>query len=243
MQMTSTWGGQSQVQQNVSVRDLQRDAGVAAEVCTVTVNQAPHIVHQLDNNLTISCNFTTRHCSGSPVVTWFSIHGSKSTSQCLDHCKFEEENDKSHSDSSTQSWVANLNISRVSWEDSGIYYCGVAYPNIPGQPRLMGNGTTLRIGGQKRSILWLQLLMVSILSLYAICITVYLVQTLQSLKSVDLLRRNPSEVPGKAHTSRAVKALTNELNYKFRKGSNDPSSQPQLQSHSAAPDDSIYQNM
>ncbi|XP_062915467.1 immunoglobulin superfamily member 6-like isoform X1 [Mobula hypostoma] len=211
-------------------------AGVAAQVCTVTVSQAPLILHQLTINLTISCNFTTRHCSGSPVVTWFSIHGSETRSQCLDDCKVKQATDKPHSDRATQSWVASLNIPRVSWEDSVTYYCCVAYPVPSGQARQMGNGT--RIGDQRRSILWLKSLVLSVLSLYAICITVYLVQILRSLR-VDL----HGKAPDREQKSRVVQALTRELNCKFRKESQDPPSQPQLQSNSVATDDSIYQNM
>ncbi|XP_051878488.1 uncharacterized protein si:ch211-139g16.8 isoform X5 [Pristis pectinata] len=58
-------------------------------------------------------------------------------------------------------------------------------------PRACGNVGT---PGDRRLNLWLQSALLTILSLYALCITINLAQTIRSTTRVDLLHRNPSSI-------------------------------------------------
>ncbi|XP_051878485.1 immunoglobulin superfamily member 6 isoform X2 [Pristis pectinata] len=172
-----------------------RSAGMDTQNCTVTVNQVPLVVHPLANNLTIACSFTALHCTGSPEVMWFHIRGNRSRSLCPRACGNVGTPGKFHLEGPIHTGNANLAIQQVSQEDNGVYYCGVAFrASRSHKSRQMGSGTTLRVGGDRRLNLWLQSALLTILSLYALCITINLAQTIRSTTRVDLLHRNPSSI-------------------------------------------------
>ncbi|XP_032896486.1 immunoglobulin superfamily member 6 [Amblyraja radiata] len=223
------------------VMDL-RTAGLVAATCVVAVQQKPLVVEQLASNVTITCNFTARHCSGQPQVTWYSIHGDRSRKLCVGECPDEVDGGRFQLQAPVGKGTANLRIGQVTGEDSGVYICTVAYNHTSAlTARQAGNGTTLKVTDHGGIDLWLQSILIAVLSIYALCITINLLQTLKPSRKVDLQHRSSSSLVEESG-SLALQAIAHELHSKFRKGSHSSLSPPQQ--HTAGPvDESIYQNV
>uniref|UniRef100_UPI00398ECE4A immunoglobulin superfamily member 6-like n=1 Tax=Pristiophorus japonicus TaxID=55135 RepID=UPI00398ECE4A len=196
----------------------------------------------LSNNLSIACTFTAPSCSGLPEVLWFRIKVNKTKNLCLGPCKGTESPGKFHLNGSTAGSDATLRIQRAAQDDSGVYYCGVAYQSSSSdKSKQTGSGTTLvvRASGFKAtgSGLWLQSTLMIILSLYTICITILLVQTCSSTKKAN----HSSDTPSEEQKSRAFQALALEFNRRYRNENQETTFQ-EAQTNSAEDEDSIYQN-
>ncbi|XP_067912719.1 immunoglobulin superfamily member 6-like [Heterodontus francisci] len=221
-------------------------AGFAAQGCTVTVKQEPFIEQLSTNNMTIGCTFTAVNCSGSAKVLWFKINVNKTRNLCLGHCSSTETPGKFTLPSSISTGDATLRVQHVIHTDSGVYYCGVAFQSSSSvKSKQLGSGTTLVVREYGNSImgsdLWLQSTLIIIFLLYAICITILLIQTIKATRQANSSPKHSSNDLNEEQKSQAFKELAREFNRKYR-NKNQETTLQEAQTDCAQHDDTVYQN-
>ncbi|XP_078095956.1 immunoglobulin superfamily member 6-like isoform X1 [Mustelus asterias] len=210
--------------------------GFAAQECTVTVNQEPFIEGHLNHNVTISCTYTSNGCMGDANVLWFMINNKGAINICSGVCSNTVSNSRFTLSAST-----SLRIQQVTHNDSGVYYCGVAFKGSSSfKSKQTGNGTTLVVKDAMGSDLWLQSTLIIILSLYSICITILLVQTIRSMQKDNSIHNHSSNIPDEKEKSRVCKDLAQEFNRKYRQ--TQQTALQEVQPDCVHFDDTIYQN-
>ncbi|XP_078095957.1 uncharacterized protein LOC144510391 isoform X2 [Mustelus asterias] len=90
------------------------------------------------------------------------------------------------------------------------------------------------------SDLWLQSTLIIILSLYSICITILLVQTIRSMQKDNSIHNHSSNIPDEKEKSRVCKDLAQEFNRKYRQ--TQQTALQEVQPDCVHFDDTIYQN-
>ncbi|XP_038676085.1 immunoglobulin superfamily member 6-like [Scyliorhinus canicula] len=214
--------------------------GFAAQECTVAINQEPFIEGRLNRNMTISCNFTSFSCKGKAKVLWFRINTNKTINLCSGACSNTVTNGRFTLSDPRD--IASLRIQQVTQNDSGMYYCGIAFQGSSfAKSKQTGNGTMVVVTGDMGSDLWLQSTLIIILSLYTICITFLLVQTIRSMKKANSAHNQDSNIPNEEQKSQVCKDLAMEFNRKYR-NNNQQTTLQEVQSHCAETDNTIYQN-
>ncbi|XP_020368602.1 immunoglobulin superfamily member 6 isoform X1 [Rhincodon typus] len=223
-------------------------AGFASKDCTVTVNQEPFIEGHLTENVTINCTFTHANCFNTPKVLWFRINTNQTTNLCSGACSSESSNGRFTLSGTSSGGNAALRIQQLTKADNGMYYCGVAFQKSPSiKSKQMGNGTMLVLKGPTDigSDLLLQSTLILILTLYTICITILLAQTIRLMQQANSNHNHSRNDPNEEQKSRAFKDLALEFNKKYRnkKQETEVSEEKQeAQLQCAQYDDSIYQN-
>ena len=137
-----TKGGERSTQQ----ARLLPPAGAAGN-CTVSVVQPPSLeVDYTQKAVTMHCSFSTAGCPAEqPTSLWFRYGALQPENLCLDGCR--NETDKFTLVNLAQNQVS-LTVNRLTFNDSAIYICGIAFPSSK-EPRAKqtGGGTVLVVRG------------------------------------------------------------------------------------------------
>ena len=140
-----TKGGEKPTQQ----AHLLPPTGVADD-CTVSVSQLPELeVDYRQKVVTLTCSFSTVGCPAEkPTRLWFRYGTHEPENLCLNGCS--SETDKYTLKNPAQNQVS-LTVNRLTFNDSAIYICGIAFPSSK-QPRAKqtGGGTVLVVRGQSK---------------------------------------------------------------------------------------------
>ncbi|XP_043567335.1 uncharacterized protein LOC122560603 isoform X1 [Chiloscyllium plagiosum] len=218
-------------------------AGFAAKDCTVTVNQEPFIEGHLTNNVTINCTFIS-NCVDTPSVLWFRINSNRTTNLCSGVCSSIPSNGRFILAGASSGGNAALRIQQLTQADNGMYYCGVCFQKSTSiKSKQMGNGTMLVLKGSTDtgSNELLESTLLIILTLYTICITILLVQTIRLMQMGNSNHNHSRNSPNEEQKSRAFKELAQEFNKKYSNKNQEvevSAEKEEAQPHN----DRIYQN-
>eukprot|EP00069_Balaena_mysticetus_P019321 bmy_12033T0 len=216
-----TKGGERSTQQ----ARLLPPAGAAGD-CTVSVVQPPSLeVDYTQKAVTMHCSFSTAGCPAEqPTSLWFRYGALQPENLCLDGCR--NETDKFTLVNLAQNQVS-LTVNRLTFNDSAIYICGIAFPSSkePGAKRT-GGGTVLVVRETKVLSKELQSLLTALLSLLSIYVTGVFVFFIVLTKSrSNTLRKKETEDSQKKKSARRIfQEIAQEL---YNKRHMETSQQPQ----------------
>lgn len=121
-----------------------------ADDCTVSVSQLPELeVDYRQKVVTLTCSFSTVGCPAEkPTRLWFRYGTHEPENLCSNGCS--SETDKYTLKYPAQNQVS-LTVNRLTFNDSAIYICGIAFRSSK-QPRAKqtGGGTVLVVRGQSK---------------------------------------------------------------------------------------------
>ncbi|XP_004020885.1 immunoglobulin superfamily member 6 [Ovis aries] len=184
-----------------------------ADNCIVSVSQLPELeVDYTQKAVTLSCSFSTVGCPAEqPTSLWFRYGTHKSENLCSNGCK--SETDKYTLKNLAHNRVS-LTVNRLTFNDSAIYVCGIAFPNSK-QPRAKqtGRGTVLVVREMKVLSKELQSTLIALLVLFSIYITSVLVIFIVFIKSKSNTRRKKEteESQKKKSARRIFQEIAQEL--------------------------------
>ncbi|KAJ1067604.1 PREDICTED: immunoglobulin superfamily member 6 [Capra hircus] len=184
-----------------------------ADNCIVSVSQLPELeVDYTQKVVTLSCSFSTVGCPAEqPTSLWFRYGTHESENLCSNGCK--SETDKYTLKNLAQNRVS-LTVNRLTFNDSAIYVCGIAFPNSK-QPRAKqtGRGTVLVVREMKVLSKELQSALIALLVLFSIYITSVLVIFIILIKSKSNTRRKKEteESQKKKSARRIFQEIAQEL--------------------------------
>ncbi|XP_069426444.1 immunoglobulin superfamily member 6 [Ovis canadensis] len=184
-----------------------------ADNCIVSVSQLPELeVDYTQKAVTLSCSFSTVGCPAEqPTSLWFRYGTHKSENLCSNGCK--SETDKYTLKNLAHNRVS-LTVNRLTFNDSAIYVCGIAFSNSK-QPRAKqtGSGTVLVVREMKVLSKELQSTLIALLVLFSIYITSVLVIFIVFIKSKSNTRRKKEteESQKKKSARRIFQEIAQEL--------------------------------
>ncbi|XP_036680168.1 immunoglobulin superfamily member 6 isoform X2 [Balaenoptera musculus] len=198
----------------------------AAGNCTVSVVQPPSLeVDYTQRAVTMHCSFSTAGCPAEqPTSLWFRYGALQPENLCLDGCR--NETDKFTLVNLAQNQVS-LTVNRLTFNDSAIYICGIAFPSSK-EPRAKrtGGGTVLVVRETKVLSKELQSLLAALLSLLSMYVTGVFVFFIVLTKSKsNTLRKKETEDSQKKKSARRIfQEIAQEL---YNKRHMETSQQPQ----------------
>ncbi|XP_061257390.1 immunoglobulin superfamily member 6 [Bos javanicus] len=184
-----------------------------ADDCTVSVSQPPELqVDYMQKVVTLPCSFSTVGCPAEqPKCLWFRYGTHESKNLCLNGCT--SKTDKYTLENPAQNQVS-LTVNRLTFNDSAIYVCGIAFPNSK-QPRAKqtGRGTVLVVREMKVLSKELQSALIALLVLFSIYITSVLVIliVLTKAKSNTQRKKETEESQKKKSARRIFQEIAQEL--------------------------------
>uniref|UniRef100_A0A8C6FZG3 Immunoglobulin superfamily member 6 n=1 Tax=Moschus moschiferus TaxID=68415 RepID=A0A8C6FZG3_MOSMO len=183
-----------------------------ADDCAVSVSQPPELeVDYTQKAVTLPCSFTTVGCPAEqPTFLWFRYGIHEPENLCSNGCK--SETDKYTLESSKKR--VSLTVNRLTFNDSAIYVCGIAFPSSK-QPRAKqtGGGTVLVVREMKVLSKELQSVLIALLVLFSIYITTVLgiLIVLTKSKSNTQRKKETEESQKKKSARRIFQEIAQEL--------------------------------
>ncbi|KAM9725875.1 immunoglobulin superfamily member 6 [Dama dama] len=184
-----------------------------ADDCTVSVSQLPELeVDYRQKVVTLTCSFSTVGCPAEkPTRLWFRYGTHEPENLCSNGCS--SETDKYTLKYPAQNQVS-LTVNRLTFNDSAIYICGIAFRSSK-QPRAKqtGGGTVLVVRETKVLSKELQSVLIALLvlfSIYIISVLVILI-VLTELKSNTQRKKETEESQKKKSARRIFQEIAQEL--------------------------------